>query len=135
MMGRAYRLAEEEPAVNLTPLIDVVFVVLIMFIVIAPMLEYDSIDLASSSGLTSQPAQQMSPIAIEIKGDHVIYVNRHPVAEGQVGEALKVLKEHFPTAVPQLYCDTKAPFGMYQLIKNSAEQAGFEQLEVVLKPG
>ncbi len=37
----------EEASINLTPLIDVVFVVLIIFILIAPMLELDRIQLAS----------------------------------------------------------------------------------------
>ena len=40
----------EELHINLTPLIDVVFVLLIMFIVIAPLLELDRIQLASSAG-------------------------------------------------------------------------------------
>ena len=40
----------EEPQINLTPLIDVVFVILIMFILIAPILELDRIDLADAGG-------------------------------------------------------------------------------------
>lgn len=40
----------EEPTVNLTPLIDVVFVILIMFIVIAPLLDLDRIELAQAVG-------------------------------------------------------------------------------------
>jgi len=39
----------EEAWINLMPLIDVVFVVLIMFIVIAPMLDIDQIDLAEGT--------------------------------------------------------------------------------------
>jgi biopolymer transport protein ExbD len=39
----------DEPLINLTPLIDVVFVVLIIFILIAPMLEIDRVKLATSS--------------------------------------------------------------------------------------
>ncbi|MBM3184115.1 MAG: hypothetical protein FJZ64_02270, partial [Chlamydiae bacterium] len=38
----------EEPLVNLTPLIDVVFVVLISFMLIAPILDIDSLTLAPS---------------------------------------------------------------------------------------
>ena len=38
----------EEPLINLTPLIDVVFVVLIAFMLIAPVLEIDKVDLAVS---------------------------------------------------------------------------------------
>ena len=39
----------EEPSINMTPLIDVVFVVLVMFIIIAPILNIDRIDLAQGA--------------------------------------------------------------------------------------
>ena len=41
--------AIEEPIINLMPLIDVVFVVLVMFIVIAPMINIDRIELAEGA--------------------------------------------------------------------------------------
>ena len=39
----------EEPEVNLTPLIDIVFVILIVFIVIAPLLQIEQVQLADAS--------------------------------------------------------------------------------------
>jgi biopolymer transport protein ExbD len=37
--------------------------------------------------------------------------------------------------IPQLFQDKRACFGTYQQVKNAVENAGFNELEVILKPG
>lgn len=141
MSRRSFRLSDsrtiEEPAVNLTPLIDVVFVILIAFIVIAPLLELDRVELADSArdaNDRSVSVQETSPIAIHVKQDNGITLNGLPVSASQLSEALKELKKRYPNAKPQLFHDKKAHFGTYQIVKNAAETAGFEQMDVILKP-
>ena len=46
--------SSEESLINLTPLIDVVFVLLITFIMIAPILKLDRIDLAPAKQTKAQ---------------------------------------------------------------------------------
>ena len=130
--------SSEELHINLTPLIDVVFVVLIMFIVIAPMLELDRIQLAASAGhgiKESGVVQESSPIAIQVQEDDTLYFNRKIVSEKQLIELLKNAKRAYPTQVPQLFHDKRAHFGTYQTVKNAVETAGFEQLDIILQPG
>ena len=126
----------EEPAVNLTPLIDVVFVILIMFIVVAPILELDRVELAGSSfgqqGTAS--VQENSLIAIHVRKDNSILFNGTPVKPEQLPQLLKKAKIQYPQARPQLFHDKRGHFGIYQTIKNAAESAGFQQLDVVLEP-
>ena len=128
----------EDVHINLMPLIDVVFVMLIMFIVIAPMLELDRIQLASSAAHGLKEAavvQDNSPIAIQVQEDDTIYFNKKIVSEKQLIELLKNAKRAYPTQVPQLFHDKKAHFGTYQTVKNAVETAGFEQLDIILQPG
>ncbi|MEI8125918.1 MAG: biopolymer transporter ExbD, partial [Parachlamydiaceae bacterium] len=70
MSRRSFRLSNsapmENPEVNLTPLIDVVFVILIAFIVLAPLLELDRVELADASTSLQEKevsVQEASPIA------------------------------------------------------------------------
>ncbi len=127
----------EEPAVNLTPLIDVVFVILIMFIVVAPLLELDRVELADA-GMPSadmpQSVQESSPIAIHVRQDNSVWLNGQPVQLSQLPERLKQIKGRYPTVRPQLFHDRKAHFGTYQAVKNAAEAAGFQQMDVILNP-
>lgn len=127
----------EEAPINLTPLIDVVFVVLIMFIIIAPMLELDRVQLAQSAKQSEkQPAvvQENSPITIHVHEDNTIWLNNKPVSKDQLLKLLSQAKRAHPQKIPQLFHDKKAHFGTYQTVKNTVELAGFEQLDVILKP-
>lgn len=127
----------EEPTVNLTPLIDVVFVILIMFIIIAPLMELDNVELAegpSTPAQGSHSVQEHSPISIYVAQDNVIKFNQRTVSLSQLPELLKNAKTQFPQATPQIFHDRRAHFGTYQAVKNAAESAGFTHLEIILKP-
>jgi biopolymer transport protein ExbD len=128
---------EEESLVNLTPLIDVVFVVLIMFILVAPMLELDRVDLASKGASEVReltPAQEQSNISIHVLKDNSILVNGKKVPSSELLGELKRLQKKFPDKYPQLFHDRQAYFETYQAVKTAAENAGFEELDVILKP-
>lgn len=120
----------EEPNINLTPLIDVVFVVLITFIVMAPLLELDRIDLAPG-GETAAPATENSPLIIHVAANDAIMLNRRPVT---LDELQRQLCSASKTHRPQLYHDKEARFGTYQAVKNAVEGAGFAEMDVMLKP-
>ena len=53
---------------------------------------------------------------------------------GQLVDYLKQAKKRYPQAKPQIFHDKKAHFGTYQAIKNAAEAAGFQQMDIILKP-
>lgn len=127
----------DEGAVNLTPLIDVVFVVLILFILIAPLLEIDRIALAPAAQVKKDelpPIQENAPIKIHVYADNSIWLNGTPISEKDLFSTLKQVKLLSPTAIPQIYHDREAYFGTYQVVKNSIEAAGFEEMDVILKP-
>lgn len=129
-------LAIEEPTVNLTPLIDVVFVILIMFIVIAPLLEMDQVELAEGSmtSMVTPSVQENSPVTIHVHQDNTIWFNKQKVSPSELAFQLKQAKQKFPQARPQVFHDKKAHFGTYQSVKNAAEEAGFSHLDIILKP-
>ena len=126
----------EEANINLTPLIDVVFVVLIIFILIAPLLEMDRVELASSPPQSQRNSvQENSPITIRVHADNSIWFNNKPVNLPELLEALKLAYKRYPHKIPQLFHDRKAYFESYQKVKNAVESTGFEQMDVILEPG
>lgn len=124
----------DKPLINLTPLIDVVFVVLITFMLIAPVLDIDSIDLAQSKPQETKEIQPSS-ISITVQADNSIWFHGTKLTISQLAARLKEEKKRNPHAIPQLMHDQHAQFGTYQSVKNTLESIGFEQMEVVLKPG
>lgn len=124
----------DENLINLTPLIDVVFVVLIAFILVAPLLEVDHIDLAQAAP-SSESVSKKSNLCIYVKDDNSIWVNQRKVSERELFSALRDAKAKNPSQVPQLFQDKKALFGTYQMVKVTAERAGFERIDLILKNG
>lgn len=127
----------DEATINLTPLIDVVFVVLIIFILIAPMLELDRIQLASSARKEEQTAgvKENSPISIYVHADNTIWHQNKCMSASELLVLLKEAHRKYPHQIPQLFNDRKAYFESYQSVKNAVELAGFAELDVILQPG
>ena len=125
----------EEADMNLTPLIDVVFIVLIIFIIIAPMLELDRIELASAAYTKEESgAPESSSLSIHVKHDNTIWFGSKCVNPHELTELLRQTRLSIGNRVPQLFQDKRATFGTYQIVKNAVEDAGYPQMDVILKP-
>ena len=124
-----------EAEMNLTPLIDVVFVVLIIFILIAPILELDRVELANAAPAKQESlAPETNAITIHVKQDNTIWYGGRIVTAEQLTQILREAHKTAGNRVPQLFQDKRAAFGTYQNVKNAVEIAGYEQLDVILKP-
>lgn len=124
----------DETLINLTPLIDVVFVVLIAFIVVAPLLEVENIALYKKKERSS-PLGRSDAINIYVRRDNSIKIGNLSVKGEEVFQLLKELKLRDPKKRVFLFHDKRAFFGTYQMIKEAAERAGFERLDLVCKNG
>ena len=123
----------DEPLINLTPLIDVVFVVLITFMLIAPVLDIDRVELAAA-GPSSKKDAFNAPLSIYVRADNSIWFQGKPVSLADLEKALKLEKLRNSGQTPQLIPDKHAHFGAYQAVKNTLESCGFEQMDVLLQP-
>ncbi|HEX2583452.1 MAG TPA: biopolymer transporter ExbD [Chlamydiales bacterium] len=127
----------EEPIVNLTPLIDVVFVVLISFMLIAPVLETESVDLATArtEKKKNNPSLETAPLSIVVKGDNTLWMQGQRCSIAELEKILRAQKKLHPGKNPQVIHDKNASFGTYQSVKNALENCGFDQMDIILKPG
>ncbi len=126
----------DEPLVNLTPLIDVVFVVLIAFMLIAPILDIDSVLLAPSGQTCKKesPPIQDSPLAISIHADNTVWFQGKRVSLQELEKFLMLEKKRRPSESPQVLPDARSHFETYQQVKNVLEVCGFEQMDILLRP-
>lgn len=124
----------EENLINLTPLIDVVFVILIVFILVAPMLDIDKIELPGS-GITTTTitGHEKMPVKIMVNARDEITLNGRRVKLPELKRLVCELHDEHPNAKPHLFQDRKAHFGIYQEVKNAVEASGYREMEVVLK--
>lgn len=137
MKKRPMRTREDESQiVNLTPLIDVVFVVLIMFIMIAPLMELEQVQLVEGSKEVERESfrqDQNKTWTIHVKKDNTIWINKQAVDKERFREVLAEIYSRFPDKAPIVFHDKEAAFGTYQFVKDSLAATGYTQMDLILK--
>lgn len=129
---RRERAEIQDPDVNLTPLIDVVFVILVIFMLLAPLLKRDLVDLAEGGG---EPLGRVEgkPIFISVLADETLCLGGKKISHEALKRQLAMLHRQNPEAHALLFHDEAASFGTYQKVKKTVQEAGFSELEVLLK--
>jgi biopolymer transport protein ExbD len=100
--------------INVTPLIDVMLVLLIIFIVTAPIMTYP-IDVALPQRSTTPPPTQEPPPPIDLRIDasNTVYWNNNPVAISALQSMMENEVQKDPTNQPQLRIDAN-PDSQYE---------------------
>ncbi|GHH59687.1 ExbD/TolR family protein [Pseudomonas sp. Hp2] len=96
--------------INVTPLIDVMLVLLIIFIVTAPIMTYPiAVDLPQR--VLNPPPQTVEPpppIDLRIDAGNQVYWNNSPVAVTELQQRMEEVVQSDPTNQPQLKIDANA---------------------------
>lgn len=83
------------PGIRLTPLIDVVFILLVFFMLASSFLEWRSFDLALPSG-DATPAPDVSPIVIDLDRDGPIRVDGNELESDDLVARVRQLRADAP---------------------------------------
>jgi len=77
--------------INVTPLVDVMLVLLIIFMVTAPMLHQGISVALPKTATTNIQSQLEDPIVLSISRDGLFYINETPVARGLLRDRLRAI--------------------------------------------
>lgn len=124
---------EEDTSVNLTPLIDIVFVILMTFMIAVPMVRLDSIALASGNAQKKLETEEHTATVIKVFANHTITLNDRTLSLNELASQLALVHKHHPEHIPLLLQDGETPFKLYQQVKTAIESAGFHELHVALQ--
>jgi biopolymer transport protein ExbD len=119
--------------INMIPLIDVMLVLLIAFIIAAPLLTHAvKIDLprATSTPLDLQP----ETIQLGIKADGSLYWNGEALAEEDLPERLQQAAGHLPQPEIHLQADALTPYGTVARVMAASARAGLGRIGFVSEP-
>lgn len=123
-MARKARTAGDsnEQDVNLTPMLDVVFILLIFFIVTAQFIKEPGVDISRTDVDTDQIVKPLA-ILIAIDDQSDIYIDKTKVEPTEVEFRLKELREDNPKGEIVVQADNKARaevlIGLMETIKNT----------------
>jgi len=121
--------------INVTPLVDVMLVLLIIFMVTSPMLS-QGVDVDLPETATTPVKQAKEPLTVTIDRAGQVHIEDHVVALDRLGakvEAIFRARESRKREV-LLRADRKVPYGVVAQVMASLQEAGVDHLGMVTRP-
>ncbi len=125
-------LYEPLAAINVTPLVDVMLVLLIIFMVTAPMLA-TGIKVNLPSARTAQPLENKEPVVVGVAKDGAVSVGKDPVSRDELAARVKA-KLGNSNGVVQLRGDRDAPYGDVVSVMDDLAASGISRIAIVSGP-
>lgn len=119
--------------INVTPFVDVVLVLLIIFMITAPMLDQGvEIDLPQTKEVDVLPTET-EHLVLTIQKDGKIYLDNYEVELNNLEERINVLVTEKQRAL-FIKADTTVPYGVVVDIMGRIKAAGLQNLGIVANP-
>ena len=118
--------------INVIPLVDVVLVLLVIFMVTAPML-YRGIDINLPKSATNTIKPETRAV-LSIERDQRLYLDKDPISVVQLERKLRALKDQSSEVSIFLRADREVPYGTVVQVMDSIKKAGIEKVGMVTEP-
>ena len=136
-LGRFDTSSRDKPMseINMTPLVDVMLVLVVIFIITAPLLASRiALDLPKAEGAT-QAQPQVEALRIALQADGALYLDDQPVTREALAQRLQQTAQVRPETEVQLRADASVPYGQVVQVMGLAQQAGLGRIGfVALQP-
>ena len=120
---------EEENEINLTPMLDVVFIMLIFFIVTASFIKEAGIDVNRPEAVTADSMADAS-ILIAISANDEIWIDRKQVDPRAVRASIERMHAENPKGSIVIQADEESTNEMLTVVLVAAKQAGVSNVAI-----
>ena len=133
--GRLERTTGPQPMsdINMTPLVDVMLVLVVIFILTAPLLASSiRLDLPRSEGATPGSAPQFVTLVVDASGQ--AFLDDQPLSQSALAERMRRIGAERPDTEIQLRADQAVPYGRVVEVMGLANKAGLSRIGFVAEP-
>ena len=119
--------------INVTPLVDVMLVLLIIFMITAPLMTHKvKVELPEANlDRKDDTVLQVTPITIAVEETGALYWNDEPVTKGVIESRLSVEAQKTPQPQVNVRGDKTAKYRLVQEIVQTAQQQGMRKVGFV----
>ncbi len=120
---------EDESEVNLTPMLDVVFIMLIFFIVTASFVKESGIDINRPDAATAE-RKEKGNILVAISAENQIWIDRRMVDPRALRANIERMHAENPQGSVIIQADKDAKTGLLVLVMDAARMAGVKSVSL-----
>ena len=118
--------------INIVPFVDVMLVLLIIFMITAPILQ-SGIDVALPKTKTVREITE-ERLVVTINRAQLVYLGNEPVNIHELGSKLRAQMRNTQSDAVFLRCDETVPFGTFATVVDALRQSGIDNVSVVTEP-
>jgi biopolymer transport protein TolR len=119
--------------INVTPFVDVMLVLLIIFMVTAPLMQ-QGIDVDLPQTTTQALRLDKEPLVLTVQRDGKTFLAKQEIAPGELTEKLRAVFDARGDKELFLRADREAPYGLVAKALAAARNAGATKLGIVTEP-
>ena len=119
--------------INVTPLVDVMLVLVVIFIITAPLLA-SSIKLDLPKSEAAQPSDTPKFVTVVVDKSAQVFLNDQKVELPALADALKKAAAANPDTEVQLRADEAVPYGKVVAVMGVAQKAGLNRIGFIADP-
>jgi biopolymer transport protein ExbD len=117
--------------INVTPLVDVMLVLLIIMMLVAPMLQQGvAVKLPTATNTVDKPETQEQTV-LAVSKDGSFYLNAKPVTEGDMGTKLNEILENKKEKIVLIKADEEAHYSAVMSAMDQLRNAGIEDIGLI----
>jgi biopolymer transport protein TolR len=118
--------------INIVPFVDVMLVLLIIFMITAPILQ-SGIDVSLPKTRTVREVSEQR-LVVTINKAQLVYLGNDAVNIHELGDKVRAQMSNPQTDAVFLRCDEGVPFGTFATVVDTLRQSGIENVSVVTEP-
>ncbi len=116
--------------INITPLVDVMLVLLVAFVITIPVLS-NAVHVNLPKTVTTTPPQEQKAVTVTVDGGGKIFLNNTEVSRADLERQLLALESANPDLSLHLRADERVPYGPVAKVMAAVEHAGVARVSIL----